>query len=229
MRMRNLKTAVAAMLLFSAGNAAAADFVLTTEEYPPFNMTYQGEVTGIATDLVRAVFAKAGVAYKIEMLPWNRAISMAQSDKNTCVYSTTETEERKDKFAWVGPLVENNWVLFGRADSPLVLTRLEDARGKTIGGYSGDAISLYLEKEGYKIDAASRDDLNLPKLLNGRIDLWATGSELGVFLAQQQGAAGAIKPLLTFRRTAMSLACQKDSDPAALEKLRAALAEIRKR
>lgn len=119
-------------------------------------------------------------------------------------------------------------MLFGKTGAP-PLTSLEQARGKVIGGYSGDAISLHLEKAGFKVEAAPRDDLNLPKLVNGRIDYWATGSELGPYLAQQQGAAGAIDPLLTFNKTVLSLACNKESDAAALEKLRAALAEVRKR
>lgn len=227
MRRQILQCAAAAAFLSAASAPVyAADFLITTEEYPPYNMTYNGEITGIATDLVKAMFDKAGVAYKIDMLPWNRAIHLAQTQKNVCVYSTTETEERKPLFAWVGPLAENNWVLFGRADAGAV-SALEEVRGKTIGGYSGDALSLFLEKEGYKIEAAPRDDLNVPKLINGRLDYWATGSELGPYLAQQQGAAGAIKPLLTFKKTVLSLACHPDSDPADLTKLRAALAAIR--
>lgn len=219
--------AAAALLTAAAAPAAAAEFLLTTEEYPPYNMTYKGEITGIATDLVKAMFDKAGVAYKIDMLPWNRAINLAQTQKNVCVYSTTETEERKAQFAWVGPLAENNWVLFGRADAEAP-SSLDAVRGKTIGGYSGDALSLYLEKEGFKVETTPRDDLNLPKLVNGRIDYWATGSELGPYLAQQQGAAGAIKPLLTFKKTVLSLACHPDSDPEALGKLRTALAGLRR-
>jgi polar amino acid transport system substrate-binding protein len=227
MRSLLMKALVILSPLAAATAHASEPFVLTTEEYPPFNMTFQGQITGISTDLVRAVFDKAGVAYKIEMLPWSRAINMAETQKNTCVYSTTETEERKNRFEWIGPLTENNWVLFGKADQA-PMQSLEEARGKTVGGYTGDAISLYLEKEGYKVETAPRDDLNLAKLINGRIDYWATGSELGPYLAQQQGAPGAIKPLLTFKKTVMSVACHKDSDPAALEKLRAALREARK-
>lgn len=208
--------------------AAQADILLTTEEYPPFNLTQDGKVVGIATDLVRAMFDKAGVAYKIDVLPWNRAYQTALIQKDTCVYSTTETPERKTLFEWVGPLVRNDWVLFAKADNAAPLKNLEEARGKSIGGYGGDAIAVYLEKDGYKVDAAPRDELNLPKLAAGRIDYWASGSELGPYLAKLQGMADQIKPVLTFNTTVLSLACNKDTDPAVLAKLRAALESVRK-
>lgn len=84
MRSLFLKTAAAALLVAAAPVSASAEFLLTTEEYPPFNMTFQGRITGLSTDLVRAMFDKAGIAYKIEMLPWNRAIHLAQTQKDTC-------------------------------------------------------------------------------------------------------------------------------------------------
>jgi len=203
----------------------AAEFRITTEEYPPFNMTQQGVVVGIATDLVRAIFEKAGIRQTIEVLPWNRAYNDAINTPNTCVYSTTETEERKPLFKWVGPIASNNWVLFARSDREIRVEKLEDVKNLTIGGYSGDAAALFLKQGGYKVDEAGRDQLNPAKLVNGRIDLWATGSELGPLLASEQGIKD-IKPVFTFRETRMSLACNKNSDPAALEALRAALVEV---
>jgi polar amino acid transport system substrate-binding protein len=223
-----IRACVFAGVVVLAPVAAMADILVTTEEYPPFNMTQNGKVTGIATELVKSMFEKAGVAYKIEVLPWNRAYQTAQTQKDACVYSTTETPERKDLFQWVGPLLSNDWVLFAKADNATPLKSLDDTRGKVIGGYAGDAVAVYLEKGGYKVDAAPRDELNIPKLAAGRIDYWASGSELGPYLAKTQGAADLIKPVLTFNKTVMSLACNKDTDPAALAKLRAALEGLRK-
>lgn len=205
---------------------AAADIRVTTEEYPPFNMSQNGVVVGLATDLVRGMFEKAGEKYSIEVLPWQRAYQMALDTKDTCVYSTTETEERRNLFEWVGPLVANNWVLFARPGSTIELTSLEGAKGLRIGGYQGDATAIFLEKNGFTVEAVPRDELNAAKLANGRIDLWATGSELGPFLAAQQGIKN-LRPVLTFKETKMSLACNKSTDPAVLAKLRAALAELK--
>jgi len=203
----------------------AADIRLVTEEYPPFNMIYQGEITGMATDLLKAAFEKAGVTYTLEVLPWARAYNVALTTANTCVYSTTETPERMDKFLWVGPLVDNDWVLLGRADSPAI-SSLEEARPYKIGGYLGDATAAYLIAEGFRVDTASQDAFNAPKLANGRIDFWATGSQLGPYLANQQGIEGLVS-VVTIKQTVMSLACNKDTDPAIIHRLQTALDAVR--
>lgn len=215
-----------ALMLFIV-HPASADVLVTTEEYPPFNMNSDGQIIGIATDLVRATFEKAAVPYKIEMYPWQRAYAMALENKDTCVYSTTETDERRDKFEWVGPMVSNDWVLFARADRAKPLLSLDDAGKNTIGGYTGDAIAVFLESKGFKVDAAPRDELNPAKLVNGRIDYWATGLALGKFLADKQGIND-IVPVLTFKKSVMSLACNKQTDSAVLAKLRSAFEEVSK-
>lgn len=216
----------AVIVAFAAQPALAADIRLVTEEYPPFNMTYNGKITGLATELVEATFQKAGISYSLEMLPWARAYSMAETTPGTCVYSTTETPERKDKFLWIGPLVSNDWVLMGRAEGGPAVSKLEEAKAHTIGGYNGDAIAMFLEQQGYKVELSPRDDLNPAKLANGRIDFWATGSESGPYLAQQMGVKG-LKTVASFKSTVMSLACNKGSDPAVIAKLRASLDAVR--
>lgn len=222
--MRVLPAAVVAALL-SVG--AHAQLLLTTEEYPPFNMTVEGVVTGSATALVRRSFERAGIPYRIEMLPWQRAYGMALAQPDVCVYSTTETDERKPLFEWIGPLVTNDWALFARAGASLPITRLEDAKGRRIGGYQGDATALFLQSNGFEVDAAPSDELNPAKLVSGRIDLWATGSELGPYLARRQGIDN-IEQVLVFKEVVLSLACNKATDPAALARLRAALADIKR-
>ena len=83
------------------------------------------------------LFKRANVRYQIVMYPWVRAIKMAESDKDTCVYSTTRTEERETKFLWVGPVAPDNWMLFAKADSSIQLASLDDARKYKVGGLPG--------------------------------------------------------------------------------------------
>lgn len=213
-----------------SSNALAAksyELLLTTENYPPFNMQEQetNRIVGISTDLVREIMKRAKVHYRMQFLPWQRAYAKALDSENTCVFSTTETNERKPRFKWVGPLVQNDWIFFGRGDSDLQITSLEDARRHVVGGYKGDAVALFLEEQGFDLDLASHDHVNPGKLAAGRFDLWATGNHLGPFLAHQAGVA--IRPLFTFRETVMSLACNKDVDDQLIVTLNATLEALR--
>ena len=208
------------------GPAAARELLLTTENYPPFNMQEEGSqrIVGISTDIVRRVMVRAGIKYSIKFLPWQRAYAMALQQPDTCVFSTTITEERKPKFKWVGPLVSNDWVFFGRADSDLRIRSLNDARGYVIGGYKGDATALFLERQGFRLDLASHDQVNPAKLAAGRFDVWATGNYLGPYLARQAGVE--IKPLFTFKETVLGLACNRSLEGGLVQRLNAILQEL---
>jgi polar amino acid transport system substrate-binding protein len=207
---------------------ASSQLLLTTENYPPFNMKEEDtkKIIGISTDIVREVMIRAGISYSIKFLPWKRAYGMALRNPDTCVFSTTETAERKPKFKWVGPLVHNDWIFFGHLDSGIVITSIDDARKYVVGGYDGDAVAVYLAQQGFKLDLASHDRYNARKLAAGRFELWATGQHLGPYLANQAGVA--IKPLFTFRETVMSLACNRSVDDKMIETFNAILADLRR-
>jgi polar amino acid transport system substrate-binding protein len=207
---------------------AHAAITVTTEDYPPFNTVIDGKLAGISTDLVKAIFERAAVPYTIKVLPWARAYAMALELKDTCVYSTTVSDERRPLFQWVGPLVENDWTLYGHDSRHLDIKTLADAKRYRIGAYQGAGISDFLTHGGFNVDTVPHDPLNIQKLLHDRIDLWATGSEAEPYLAWQANAMG-IVPLLTFKQVAMSLACNKATDPATIGRLQEALDDIRGR
>ena len=209
--------------LLLSSSAWADSLILTTEDAPPFNYsTDSGKtIVGSATEVIHELFKRAEVAYTIRMFPWVRAIEMAHYDKNTCVYSTTRTEEREKSFLWVGPVAPNDWVLFAKADSTLKLDSLEDAKKFKVGGYRGDAVTLYLQGQKFVIDEAVNDEQSVQKLNGGRIDLWATGISAGPFIAAKMNIK--VKPLLTFKKTELYLACNNSVAAETIDKLNATL------
>lgn len=209
--------------------AFAAPLEVLTEDYPPFNMQGDGnKISGLSSEIVEELFKRAGVEYKITLLPWKRAYEQTQSTANTALYSTTRTPEREALFKWVGPLVSNNWVFFAKPDSTLNITSLEQAKQYSVGGYNGDAVAEYLAAQGFaKLQLASNDRANAKKLEAGRIELWATGEYLGPYLANLEQAP-APKAVFTFRETQMSLAFNKDTPDELIDKLNATLEAMRK-
>lgn len=216
-----------------AGLVSAAGprpLVLVTEDYPPFNMPGDtpGEVRGIATEIVQQLLLRSERPSQIKLYPWQRAISMAQSTPDTCVFSMSRTPEREALYSWIGPLVQNNWVLFARETdaTAAVLGKIEDIKDKRIGSYQGDAIVAWLQARGYKVDVATRDDLNPRKLLAGRIDFWATGGLIGQHILRQQQIDGVV-PRLTFNHSSMYLACHRDLPPDEVKYLNHQLQQMR--
>lgn len=216
------------LLFVSCTVSAAGRMRIVTEEYPPFNMAdSSGKVVGVATDIVKALMAQAKLDYSIELLPWQRAISMARDLHDVCVYSMSRTVEREASYQWIGPLVENEWSLFARASDLQPPKTLDDLRGKRVGSYSGDAIVRYLQDRQIEVDVATTDNSNPRKLLIGRIDYWGTGKLIGQHILKQENIAG-IVPVLTFNRTQMYLACNRATDQRLVNRLNQSLQTLDK-
>lgn len=219
--------------LCSAGSllalqAHAQTIHLKTENYPPFNMTGPGDsIIGISTEIVETLFKRAGIDYTLELLPWQRAFSLALEEQDNAVFSTTRTAEREEKFKWVGPLVENNWVFLAKESRNISVQNLEEGKNYRVGGYQGDAVALYLTDQGYQMDLTPKDDLNARKINRDRIDLWATGHLLGPYYAKQQGVTGLV-PIMTFRKTIMSIAFNIDTDDAIIDRLNTELEAMKR-
>ncbi|MES2128708.1 MAG: transporter substrate-binding domain-containing protein [Pseudomonadota bacterium] len=194
-----------------------------TEHTPPSSMTVNGQITGFATEKVRAVMARAGIDYRIDMLPWTRALALATSQPDTCLYSTTRTSERDKLFKWVGPTHENDWTMFARADRGIRLASLEDARKLRIGAYNGDVRGETLQGEGFSVDSVRDNFSNPRKLMAGRIDLWVTSLRVGKTISRELGWPQEIVPVLTFKRTELYLACHPSVSDALIARMNSAL------
>ncbi len=215
-----------------AGDAApeTQTLHLFTEPFPPFSMTVNGatyaatadQVTGFAAETFKALMQRANVPATMQLVPWKRAYAQALENPHHGVFPTFRTPEREALFQWVGPLVENNWVLMARADSPIELASLAEAGKYRIGAYLGDSLAEYLESQGLALDYVTNDVLNVRKLGRGRIDLWPVVQTAATPpLAVQEGVA--VREVFTFKRTAMALALHRSTDPALIARLQRTL------
>ncbi len=135
--------------------------------------------------------------------------------------------EREKLFKWVGPIGPDDWIMLAKTDSKIALGSLEQARQYKIGAYKGDAIAETLARQGLNPIVALRDQDNARKLVNGQIDLWATGDPAGRYLARQEGVTD-LKTVLRFNSAELYLALNKDVPDDVVARLQKALDELRK-
>ncbi|MNF69090.1 Bacterial extracellular solute-binding protein, family 3 [compost metagenome] len=230
--------ASASLLLATAVQAAEKtnpDLVLLTENFPPYNMAKNGKnfaqdenINGIAVDIVREICKRANVTYSLTLrFPWERIYKLALEKPGYGVFVMARLPDREKLFKWVGPLGPDDWIMLAKADSKIVLESLEQARKYKIGAYKGDAIAETLSKQGMAPIVVLRDQDNAKKLVNGQIDLWATGDPAGRYLARQEGVTG-LKTVLRFNSAELYLALNKDVPDEVVARLQAALDELRK-
>ena len=208
--------------------------VLVTANFPPYNMDINGKnfahednINGIAVDIVKEMFKRAGVKYNLTLrFPWDRIYKLALEKPGYGVFVTARLPEREQLFKWVGPIGPDDWVLLAQGDSPINLASLDEARSYRIGAYKGDAISEYLTDKGVEHSTSLRDQENARKLMAGQIDLWATGDPAGRYLAKQEGISG-LKTVLRFDSAELYLALNKEMPDVIVAKLQAALDQMR--
>lgn len=228
-----VKAGLLALLLSAVGMPALAAerLYIFTENYPPYNASASGkgfahseeEITGICSDMVKAMLARLDYDYVMKMRAWSYAYDWVQGRENHGLFCTARTDEREELFQWVGPLASIKWTLFAAPDSDLALDSLEDARGLTIAGYKGDVMSEYLVDQGFDVVMGVSGDVNTRRLMLGQADLWVTDGLVGPLVAEEEHGITGLKPVLVFRETPMYLAMSNSTNPAIVVELQRAL------
>jgi len=212
-----LARAVAALVVGALAAAPAAALTFLTDENPPFNYTEKGKLAGSVADVVREMAARAGLAAKIDVLPWNTAYVRAQGEKDICVFATARLENRERLFIWIGPIANNPWAVYGRGDFAAPVGTVKDLAPYRIGTVSRDEKADFLRENGVnELRAAREDAQNPPRLLlphdhPDHIDLWITGLYSGRELAKAAKVAD-IKLVFVAAEQPLFLACSPQTD-----------------
>jgi polar amino acid transport system substrate-binding protein len=226
------------LLALAAPQAMAAEderFYIFTENYPPYNAETTGkgfahnaeDITGICTDMVKAMMSRLDYDFVMKMRDWSLAYNWVKGRENHGLFCTARTDERENEFQWVGPLASIKWTLFAAPDSNITLSSLEDARQYKIAGYKGDVMSDYLIREGFDVIINVSGLQNARRLTLGQADLWVTDGAVGPLVAEEEHGITGLKPVLVFRETPMYLAVSNETDKAVVGDLQQAIDEAR--
>lgn len=164
---------------------------IVTEELPPYNMTRDGVLTGMSTEVVQAVLKEVNVQASIQVMPWARAYDLALHDANVLIYSITRTPEREPLFKWVGSIAHSRWFMYSSYAHPVSLMDLDDARDWQTATVNEDVGEQYLMSKnfvvGQQLQSSNRYELNYQKLQTGHVDLWISDELNAYYLARQAG------------------------------------------
>lgn len=114
------------LLVSGASSVAAAELRLFTEEYRPLSYTEDGQLKGMAVEVVELLLQRAGVAGKIELVPWTRGYHQVQSESDLALFPVARTAKREDQFTWVGPIAVSRTGVYTKRNSGLHLRNLQD-------------------------------------------------------------------------------------------------------
>ncbi|MFG6467843.1 substrate-binding periplasmic protein [Roseateles sp. BYS87W] len=117
-----------------------------TEPFPPYTYASEGHAAGPMVDVLQAACARLVWRCEVEVMPWRRALAMAQRGEVEGLFTVVDSPERRQYFHVSPPGIEGRYVLFTRAGSGLHYQG--DAQvlaGRTVGAYGPSATALTLE------------------------------------------------------------------------------------
>jgi polar amino acid transport system substrate-binding protein len=176
---------------FALAAPAGSALRIVTEELPPYNMTEDGRVTGMSTEVVQAVLNEIGLEAAIQPMPWARAYELALNDSNVLIYSIARTPAREKLFHWVGAIAPTQWYIFSMAERPIKLNSLNDARSHQIATVNQDVGEQYLISKGFRIgeelQSSTRYEHNYRKLKVDHVELWISNELNAMYLTRKNG------------------------------------------
>ena len=173
--MKAFCTFVGCVFLFSVQHVFSAELTILTENLPPLNYLKDGKLVGPSVEIVKEIQRRVGSNEKIQVYPWARAYKKVQEEENVVLFGMTHTEDRHDKFKWIGPLARKRDILVAKKGSGIKIDSLEDAKNvKRVGTLREDTRERFLKEHGFtNLESVSDEQKNARKLVLGRIELWA--------------------------------------------------------
>ncbi|WP_139798614.1 substrate-binding periplasmic protein [Andreprevotia lacus] len=198
-----LRACCIATLLHLLPAPALAEVVrLVTGNYPPYEYEANGQVQGVAVELIRSAYARSNWQVDIQVVPWARALRDVQNGDADGVFATARTQERDAQFFFsresIIPFtttlfvhIDNGW----RFDGDLL--SLADLRiGLLNQASNGPAFNLLMAQGKLHNAEMANDTLtNVRKLLSWRIDVMVANRYNAIYVMKQNNLYGQVLPL----------------------------------
>ncbi|MFN2348340.1 MAG: substrate-binding periplasmic protein [Thioalkalivibrio sp.] len=217
------------LLCTSAVAQTLDDIQWISEEYAPYNYTENGVPRGIAVDVLMEIWDRVGAEHRatdIQVLPWARGYRITQDQPNSCLFSTTVTDQRRTLFTFVEPVVENRIALLAPRSRGLRIESPADIAQYRIGVVRDDIGEELVVATGVDVPLVRTDSSRIMvRMLQGqRFDLIAYDEDVARWAMQLEGIdANEYEVVYVLREGVMGIACNKDTDPVLIQELQQAL------
>jgi polar amino acid transport system substrate-binding protein len=144
-----LSRGLACLALWLTGSLAVAAqtpplLIGAEDDWAPFSSVENGKPVGMAVDIVRAIFAEAGLAIQLVPMPYDRCMQQTLSGRlQGCFDTAQDARMRRDYLFHSQPLFSDTALILVRADSHETRLQARDLEGRNVivtSGYTyGDA------------------------------------------------------------------------------------------
>ncbi|NOH79656.1 amino acid ABC transporter substrate-binding protein [Vibrio sp. RE86] len=178
---------------YSAHSEQLKGLNFLTEQYPPYNYEQEGEIKGIAVELLQTIqlySSTPDTPVSIQVQPWPRAYRTALIKPDTVLFSTTRTPLREEIFQWAGPISKTRIVVLAKKSKNISISHALELAQYRIGVIRDDVGEQLLLEAGVPRDSmveSSIPDTLAKQFLKDRIDLWAYEENVAKWWLKQAG------------------------------------------
>ena len=140
--------------------------------FPPYGYQDEnGNYVGIDLDLAEEVCSRRGWTLVKQPIDWDSKDMELNSGAIDCIWNGfTMSDDRKDKYEWSDPYVDNSQVVVVKADSGI--TRLNDLSGKTVAVQADSSALEALQSDDHKeLTDSFKELLQVPEYNTAFLDL----------------------------------------------------------
>ena len=175
---RSLVFGVLAALLAQTAPAAEPMRLISLEFAPYYTILEEGKPpSGFSYELLQELARRVGSSTEVEILPVPRAVDAMMKTPNR-IGTATQTEARKPQFIWIAEVATDQLVV--ATPKGKRVRRLEDLpRDARLGLLLGSTMEQRAYDNGFtRVSPMRAENLNLAKLLEGRLDAWLSYESL---------------------------------------------------
>jgi polar amino acid transport system substrate-binding protein len=190
-------TTMAVLLVLGSGTVSADTIDVVSDSWPPYVFEDNGRIAGTDYETVKAVLEGMGHQLRLTFYPWKRCIAMVEDGSADALMDAGKTEQRETTLIFPKePLSSSQTVLFHLKGRLFVFRSLADLKGLKVGTQLGYSYSVeFNQARGFIKEPVESVEINIRKLLYGRIDLFMANRNFGLFEAQRLGVSDQIAHL----------------------------------
>ena len=164
-----------ALLLGAVQMAASADTVTVfgDDTYPPVMFIKDGQPSGLLVTILKKAESLTGDRYEVQLAPWKRSYEMA-INAGGGIIGLSHNNERAKIFDFSKAFYYDDIQIVTLKDKSFAYSKLEDLKGKVIGGVNGasygDAVDKAIASGVFTVERDVSQSGRLRKLLAGRLD-----------------------------------------------------------
>ncbi|MEE5095220.1 transporter substrate-binding domain-containing protein [Pseudomonas alliivorans] len=229
----NYSTLISVLLCLLLSASARADhYQVVTEEWPPYNYSENGQITGMTTEIVRAIMKVTGHDLTIVLAPSMRASLTLKMRPRTIMYSMFRTPEREHVYKWVGPILEEAIHPYQLAAAPPVTSLEQLLHAPQITTRHAGLLPDMLQSLGFKnLDKSATESVQLYRmLLSDRTAIIIGDTDAGVAYQSRQLniAPGTLRQIpIELYRSSLYIAFSRDCEDDVVDSWSSALETLR--